>query len=70
MYCCHSIPECYNLFSGVKLSIRLFCFISVQSVNIFYKSVEYTLSTMNLEPLIKVYWKYTAKRSILQVYYT
>ena len=70
MYCCHSIPECYNLFCGVKLSIRLFCFISVQSVNIFYKSVEYTLSTMNLEPLIKVYWKYTAKRSILQVYYT
>ena len=27
MYCCHSIPECYNMFSGVKLSIRLFCFI-------------------------------------------
>ena len=27
MYCCHSILECYNLFSGVKLSIRSFCFI-------------------------------------------
>ena len=26
MYCCHSIPECYNLFSGVKLSIKSFCF--------------------------------------------
>ena len=23
----HSIPECHNLFSGVKLSIRSFCFI-------------------------------------------
>ena len=28
MYTCHSILECYNLFSGVKLSIRSFCFIS------------------------------------------
>ena len=28
MYCCHSIPECYNLFSGVKLSVRSFCVIS------------------------------------------
>ena len=27
MYGCHSIRECYNLFSGVKLSIRSFCFI-------------------------------------------
>ena len=27
MYSCHSILECYNLFSGVKLSIRSFCFI-------------------------------------------
>ena len=26
-YSCHSILECYYLFSGVKLSIRLFCFI-------------------------------------------
>ena len=25
--CCHSILECYNLLSGVKLSIRSFCFI-------------------------------------------
>ena len=24
MYCCHSILEYYNLFSGVKLNIRLF----------------------------------------------
>ena len=28
MYSCHTILECYNLFSGVKLSIRSFCFIS------------------------------------------
>ena len=28
MYSCHSVVECYNLFSGVKLSIRSFCFIS------------------------------------------
>ena len=28
VYCYHSILECYNLFSGVRLSIRSFCFIS------------------------------------------
>ena len=28
MYSCHSILERYNLFSGVKLSIRSCCFIS------------------------------------------
>ena len=27
MYICHSILECYDLFSGVKLSIKSFCFI-------------------------------------------
>ena len=27
MYSSHSILECYDLFSGVKLSIRSFCFI-------------------------------------------
>ena len=27
VYSCHSILECYNLFSGVNLSIRSFCFI-------------------------------------------
>ena len=27
MYSCHSVLERYNLFSGVKLSIRSFCFI-------------------------------------------
>ena len=27
VYSWHSILECYNLFSGVKLSIRLFCFL-------------------------------------------
>ena len=26
---CHSIVECFNLFSGVKLSIRSFCFIFI-----------------------------------------
>ena len=25
VYSCHSMLECYNLFSGVKLSIRSFC---------------------------------------------
>ena len=29
MYSCHSILACNNLFSGVKLSIRLFRFITV-----------------------------------------
>ena len=32
MYCCHSILECYNLFSGVKLSIISFCFIILNVV--------------------------------------
>ena len=27
VYSCHSVLECYNPFSGVKLSIKLFCFI-------------------------------------------
>ena len=27
MYCCHTIKECYNLLSGVKLSVRSFSFI-------------------------------------------
>ena len=27
MYSCHSVLECYNLFSGVKFNTRLFCFI-------------------------------------------
>ena len=27
VYRCHCILECYNLFSGVKLSIRSFCLI-------------------------------------------
>ena len=27
MYSCHSILECYNLFSGVGLSMRSFSFI-------------------------------------------
>ena len=31
MYSCHSILECYNLLSEVKLSIRSFCFISTGS---------------------------------------
>ena len=30
MYGCHSILECYNLSSGVKLSIRSFFFIITQ----------------------------------------
>ena len=27
MYSSHSVLECYNLFPGVKLSIRSFCFV-------------------------------------------
>ena len=30
MYSCHSVLGCYNLSSGVKLSIRSFCFIITQ----------------------------------------
>ena len=32
MKSCYSILECYNLFSGVKLSIRSFCFIVVITI--------------------------------------
>ena len=32
VYSCHSILDCYNLFSGVKLSMRSFCFTSVGGV--------------------------------------
>ena len=28
VYSCLFLPECYNLFSGVKWSIRSFCFIT------------------------------------------
>ena len=38
--------------------------LSVQSVNIFYKRVQYTLSTMNLEPL-----KYTGSVLHKEVYF-
>ena len=32
MSSCHPVQECYNLFSGFKLSIRSFCFISMSGV--------------------------------------
>ena len=32
MYSCHSMLECCNLFSGVKLSIRSFCFIIIVQI--------------------------------------
>ena len=35
---CYSILECYNLFSGVKLSIRLFYFISSEFIGILTTS--------------------------------
>ena len=34
MYGYYSILECYNLFAGVKLSLRSFCLISVY-INVF-----------------------------------
>ena len=33
MFSCYSVLACYNLFSGVKLSIRSGCFISVKGNN-------------------------------------
>ena len=30
---CYSILECYNLFSGAKMSIKSFCFIILLTVN-------------------------------------
>ena len=35
MYSCHSVLESCNLFSGVKLSIRSFCFIFWQTMQTF-----------------------------------
>ena len=32
MYSCHSISECYNLFSGVRLSIRWLYFIIIDAI--------------------------------------
>ena len=32
MYSCHSIPECYNLFSGVKLSIKSFVLLPILAI--------------------------------------
>ena len=32
-YSCHSILECYNLFSGVRLCIRSFCFVTWNNVS-------------------------------------
>ena len=32
MYSCHSILECYDLFSVVKLSIRSFCYIKINKI--------------------------------------
>ena len=34
MYNCQSILECHNLFSGVKLNTRSFCFISVSWIGV------------------------------------
>ena len=35
MFSCHSLLECYNLFSGVKLSIESFSYISVSGISFF-----------------------------------
>ena len=35
-YMCYSILECYNLFSGVKLSVRSFCFIIWSQFSIYF----------------------------------
>ena len=48
VYSCHSILECYNLFSEVGLSMRSFCFISEkQKINrIFWYSALYSSFTL------------------------
>ena len=59
MYSCHSILECYNLFSGVGLSMRPFCFIIIVKFVLFLFGrlaliiVEYsiTLSTTKMKTL-------------------
>ena len=37
MYSCHSVLECSDLFSGVKLSIRSFCFIQMLNALLQHK---------------------------------
>ena len=52
MHCCHSILECYNLFSGVKLSIRSFCFTFMN--DLLEKRLRVTNITLILEDQIKL----------------
>ena len=46
MCSCHSTLECYNLFSGVKLSIRSFCF-SISYVSLFMNNGNVQVSPKN-----------------------
>ena len=50
MYSCYSILECYNLFSGVRLSIRPFYFISAMLIKLseMILYVDFALKTINL----------------------
>ena len=47
MYSCHSILECYNLFSGVKLNIRWLCFVSIETEH--FHAVIRVITSGNIE---------------------
>ena len=63
VFSCHSILECYNLFSGVKLSMRSFCFISV----IFHQSLQFTSQELIIITYFKKNVKLFKKRRILEI---
>ena len=61
VYNCHSIRECYSLFSGVKLSIRSLCFVSA---DIYYKNKQ-----------LKAWWQFPilgqsvmCRRDVTEIY--
>ena len=54
MFSCYSILECYNLFSGLKYSIRSSCFICKDSQSLLDSSYITLLVLMGVELLICV----------------
>ena len=61
MYSCYSILECYNMFSGVKLSKRSICFISNLS-RCNYKSQQTETNHVIFAETLVVRWILTDKQ--------
>ena len=49
VYSHHSILECYNLFSGVELSMRSFCVICSSFMKIFGLVAKIFINLLNLD---------------------